>query len=173
MRLLPNLLIIGLSVGAVLCGLLVGPATTATAVTVARDDMARVSTATLKERGAITLINRVRVRKGCKELRTVASLQTSSGRHASLMARARRLSHQLPGEPTLRSRTTAAGYTDATRLGEVIAAGPTTASGAVKRWLRSSSHRALLLDCRFRAVGAGYVTAGDGSRWWTVDLGRR
>lgn len=173
MRLLLNLVTVGLSVGAVLCGLLVGPAATATPVPVAREELARVSTATLKERDVITLINRVRVRKGCKELRTLASLQTASGRHTSLMARARRLSHQLSGEPTLRNRTASAGYTNATRLGEVIAAGPTTPSGAVKRWLRSSPHRALLLDCRFRAVGAGYATAGDGGRWWTVDLGRR
>lgn len=173
MRLLLNLLTIALSVGAVLCGLLVGPAATAAPAPAARDDLARASTATLKESDLVALINRARARKGCKALRTLSELQASSGRHTTLMARARRLSHRLPGEPTLRNRTAAAGYTGATMLGEVIVAGPTTPAGALKRWMVSSPHRALLLDCRFRAVGAGYATAGDGSRWWTVNLGRR
>lgn len=177
MRPLLTLLTVSIATGAVLTGLLVGPTSTAAPAVapaaVIGADLSRASAATLKERDVITLINRARARKGCTSLRTLSSLQASSGRHTALMARARRLSHRLPGEPTLRQRTAAAGYTRAKMLGEVIAAGPRTPSGAVKRWLNSSAHRALLLDCRFRAVGAGYATGSDGSRWWTVDLGRR
>lgn len=159
----------------VLSGLLIGPTANAApaGAALAVPGPARASTAAVMERDVIVLINQARARKGCNALRTLSSLQTSSGRHDALMARARRLSHQLPGEPTLRNRVAAAGYTGARLLGEVLAAGPTTASAAVRRWLNSSTHRALLLDCRFRAVGAGYAVTSDGNRWWTVDLGRR
>lgn len=131
------------------------------------------TSASLMERDVVTLINRRRANRGCPALRVIAALQTSSGRHNNLMARARKLSHQLPGEPTLRRRTENAGYLRAKMLGEVLAVGPSTPAGAVKKWMGSSVHRAALLDCRFRAVGAGFATSSDGNRWWTVDLGRR
>lgn len=160
---------------AVLAGLLVGPATIAGPAGATTSD-SRVSLATsasLMERDVVTLINRARARKGCPALRVIAALQTASGRHDNLMARARKLSHQLPGEPTLRRRTEAAGYLRAKMLGEVLTVGPSTPAGAVKRWMGSTSHRPILLDCRFRAVGAGFTTSSNGHRWWTVDLGRR
>lgn len=160
---------------AVLAGLLAGPSAHAAppGAASAVAGPARASTAALMERDVVTLINRARARKGCVGLRVLSSLQNSSGRHDALMARARRLSHRLPGEPTLRNRVSAAGYTNARMLGEVLAAGPTTAASAVRKWMSSSTHRALLLDCRFRAVGAGYALSADGNRWWTIDLGRR
>ncbi|KRA39011.1 MULTISPECIES: CAP domain-containing protein [unclassified Nocardioides] len=158
---------------AVLSGLLIGPTAHAAPAGAASAVPARASTAALMERDVITLINQARARKGCGALRIMTSLQASSGRHDALMARARRLSHQFPGEATLRTRVAAAGYTGAKMLGEVLAAGPTTASSAVRRWMSSTIHRALLLDCRFRAVGAGYAVSADGNRWWTIDLGRR
>lgn len=164
-----------LVVPAALFGLLAGviPSAASAVISSGSSVSNRLSTAALMERDVIALINQARTRKGCNALRTMSSLQTSSGRHDALMARARRLSHQFSGEPTLRNRVAAAGYTGARMLGEVLAAGPTTASAAVRRWMNSSTHRALLLDCRFRAVGAGYAVSADGNRWWTVDLGRR
>ncbi len=173
MRVRPLLTLIGTT--AVLAGLLVGPSVSAapTGAAFVVAGPARASTADLMERDVVILINRARARRGCVALLVRSSLQTSSGRHDALMARARRLSHQLPGEATLRTRVAAAGYTNAKLLGEVLAVGPTTASAAVTRWMNSSTHRALLLDCRFRAVGAGYALSGDGNRWWTIDLGRR
>ncbi len=131
------------------------------------------STATLTmEWDAMQVINRARARSGCTALRVTSSLRVAARRHSARMARRGRLSHQLSGEPALARRVADAGYTGASMLGEVIAVGPTTGTSAVRMWLDSPRHRAILLDCRFRNVGAGVVRSGSGRHWWTVDLGR-
>lgn len=125
------------------------------------------------QRDVVATVNRVRGRHGCAPLKVVDSLRLAARRHSRLMARRGVLSHRLAGEPTLRRRTAAAGYTGATMLGETIATGGRTAGGVVRMWLDSRRHRAILLDCRFRAIGAGVAYDGAGRRWWTVDVGRR
>lgn len=132
-----------------------------------------LSTQSLLESGVVAEINRVRARAGCRSLVAVSALRVAAGRHSTLMAQRRRLSHRLSGEATLQRRTSAAGYTGATMLGEVIAVGPRSPYRVVRAWLGSAGHRALILDCRFRHLGAGVAASRDGRRWWTVDLGRR
>lgn len=132
------------------------------------------SAATLRlESETMAQVNRVRARAGCPALRVDAALRTAARRHSALMARQRTLSHRLPGEATLQRRIAAAGYGGATMLGEVVAVGPRSAYAVVAGWLRSPPHRAILLDCRFRHVGAGLAVDGRGRHWWTVDVARR
>lgn len=121
---------------------------------------------------ALAVINRTRARKGCRALSVSPALSRAALLHSRLMGQRGRLSHQLSGEAGLTTRVVRAGYTRPTRLGETIAMGPTTGAGAVSRWMRSSQHRAILLDCRFRHAGIG-VVGGRGTTWWTVDVGRR
>jgi uncharacterized protein YkwD len=65
------------------------------------------------------------------------------------------------------------------RLGEALALHPgwrPKRSVTVRRWLRSSGHRALLLSSRFRYVGAGMARGRYGSGYatiWTLQLGSR
>lgn len=132
------------------------------------------STTTLRlESDTMAQVNRVRARAGCPALRVDSGLRSAARRHSALMARQRTLSHRLPGEASLQRRIASAGYAGATMLGEVIAYGPRSAYDVVRTWLRSPPHRAILLDCRFRQVGAGLVVDGAGRYWWTVDVGRR
>lgn len=132
------------------------------------------STTTLTlEWEAMQAVNRARARSGCAGLRVTSSLRLAARRHSARMARRGSLSHQLAGEPPLARRVADAGYTGASMLGEVIATGPSSGASAVRMWLASPKHRAILLDCRFRHAGAGVVRSGTGRHWWTVDLGRR
>lgn len=124
------------------------------------------------EQRLVTQVNRERARHGCRALRHRAALQATARGHSALMARHRRLAHQLPGEAALGTRLADAGYRGARRMGEVIAAGPMSAKRVLRMWLQSPPHRRLLLDCRFRQLGAGVVEGGPGQRWWTVDLVR-
>ncbi|WGX96481.1 CAP domain-containing protein [Nocardioides sp. L-11A] len=116
-------------------------------------------------------VNGVRRKAGCRPLRPVDGLHGTALAHSAAMAAGRTLSHQVPGEASLRERIAAAGYGDASRVGEVVAMGPMSARGAVKRWLASPPHRAVLLGCRFRLAGLGVHAAGR-QLWWTVDLVR-
>lgn len=133
----------------------------------------RTSTTLRLESDTMAQVNRVRARAGCPALRVDSALRGAARRHSALMARQRDLSHQVAGEATLQRRVASAGYTGATMLGEVVAYGPRSAYDVVNSWLRSKPHRAIVLDCRFRQVGAGLVVGGDGRYWWTVDVGRR
>lgn len=174
-RVRPTLVLGTLAVLVALTGPL--PATVATPVTLSMASAGPTparSTATLgMESDAMQAINRARMRHGCAALKVTSSLRVSSRRHSARMARQGTLSHRVAGEPTLSRRVADAGYTRATMLGEVIAQGPTTGAAAVRMWLASSMHRSILLDCRFRHVGAGVVRGGNGRYWWTVDVGRR
>ena len=154
-----------LALTALLAGLLSGPAQ-------ADETATDTSFATDLERQVAILVNEVRNDSGCPALRTVPSLADSSARHSVLMARHDDLSHRLPGEESLLSRTAEAGFADAEIVGENIAVGFRSAPGVVAAWMRSPSHRAIILDCVYREIGVGTV-ATEGRRWWTMDVGRR
>lgn len=158
-----------------LAGPLAAPvSSSATTVAAATGPAPARSTATLTlEADAMSAINRARVQVGCPALRVSSALRVAARRHSARMARQGTLSHRLAGEATMARRVAEAGYTGATMLGEVIALGPTTGPSAVRMWLASSMHRSILLNCRYREVGAGVVRSGNGRHWWTVDLGRR
>jgi uncharacterized protein YkwD len=117
-------------------------------------------------------VNRVRRKAGCRPLRAVDGLHATALAHSVAMASQRTLSHQVPGEAGLRERIAAAGYADASRVGEVVAMGPMSARGALRRWLASPPHRAVLLECGFRLAGLGVHAVGR-QLWWTIDLVRR
>ncbi|MCR1781184.1 CAP domain-containing protein [Nocardioides carbamazepini] len=145
------------------------PATTWTAAA------ARVPPATDTARIEVRLLHQVngaRRKAGCRRLRPAEGLHASAAAHSTAMAAHRALTHQVPGEASLRDRIAAAGYADASRMGEVVAMGTMSARGALKRWLASPPHRAVLLDCRLRLAGLG-VHAEGRQLWWTIDLVRR
>ena len=117
-------------------------------------------------------VNVVRRQSGCRRLKSRSGLHGSATAHSGAMAAQSILSHQVSGEADLRQRIAAAGYPQAALMGEVIAMGPMSAREALRRWLDSPPHRALLLDCRMRLVGLGVQSSGD-QLWWTIDLVRR
>lgn len=129
-------------------------------------DTARIELRLLAE------VNVARRQSGCRRLKSRTGLHGSASAHSSAMAAHNSMSHQVTGEAELRERIAAAGYPQAALMGEVIAMGPMSAREALRRWLDSPPHRALLLDCRMRLVGLGVQSSAD-QLWWTIDLVRR
>ncbi len=58
------------------------------------------------------------------------------------------------------------------RLAENVAQGPKTAKEALKSWLSSAVHQKVIVG-NYGDIGVGLATAGDGSRYWTLLLGRQ
>lgn len=99
---------------------------------------------TLKERRIIAKINDIRGDHGLRKLRVGPKIQRGAHGWARHLLRTDSFHH---------SRL-------APRTGENIAWGTCswfTPRESVRAWMRSSSHRALILDRRFRTIGAGWV----------------
>jgi uncharacterized protein YkwD len=140
--------------------------------TVAEDQRSERARLTGARRKVVVLTNQRRVRHGCRPVKAVRSLNVAAQRHTRRMARADRLDHQLPGEPSVGQRLRNAGY-DWTMYGENIAYGYPTARAVVRAWMRSAGHRRNILTCRFRHIGVGLAWTGSGRPYWTQDFGRR
>jgi uncharacterized protein YkwD len=127
----------------------------------------------------LCLVNHERAEHGLKPLRLDAKLRRAAERHARDMARRRYFAHERPGGPDLTERLRRAGWRGR-GAGEVIAYGCESASSArtaVRGWMLSPPHRAILLDGRFRRAGPGMarrppVDCGRGATW-VLDVGRR
>ncbi|MEU1115664.1 MULTISPECIES: CAP domain-containing protein [unclassified Streptomyces] len=116
-------------------------------------------------------INRHRAGAGCAPVRLRASLSRSAREHSADMSDHERLTHLGTDGSRPLERMGEAGYRPR-RAGEVIAAGPRTPEAAVRAWMRSPSHRAVVLSCPYTDAGVG-VTRGSGGPWWTLDLAAR
>ena len=112
-------------------------------------------------------INEVRGQHGLRPLRSSGSLAGSSQRFAEDLMRLDVLQH--------RSRPS----TSYPNAGEVLAMHPGSATrvgSTVGQWMRSPSHRAVLLSRSFREMGAGVARGrfGRGAAViWVVQVGRR
>jgi uncharacterized protein YkwD len=112
-------------------------------------------------------LNEVRADHGLRKLRFSPSLQRSARRYSREMLARDRFGHR----PSIRmSRRFSP-------RGEVLAmndgSNPDVVA-TVQRWLRSSSHRAAILNRSMRRVGAGVATGdyrGDTATLWTVHVG--
>lgn len=67
-----------------------------------------------------------------------------------------------------------AGYDWAT-WGEIIAAGYSSAAGAVNGWWNSPGHKAIMLSSRYEDFGVGYAWNPNSTyrHYWTVVFGKR
>jgi uncharacterized protein YkwD len=102
-------------------------------------------------------INRVRGRHGLAPVSAHARLTRMARSFARTMVARRFFSHVGPGGATLGARQRAAGYRGRA-IGEVLAWGEgryASPRAAVRSWLRSPPHRAILLGRDYRDVGAG------------------
>jgi uncharacterized protein YkwD len=116
----------------------------------------------------VDAVNRQRARADCKPVRLKTSLNRAAQRHSGDMARRQRLAHTGSDGSSPASRMRDAGYHPG-HIPENIAAGPGTPESAVRTWLDSPEHRAIILTCRYIHAGVGVAT-GDGGPWWTLDL---
>jgi hypothetical protein len=112
------------------------------------------------ERGLFDLLNHERVAHNLPELKWDDALFKAARKHALLMLDLNILEHQLPGEPGLEERITAAGARF-TFIAENIAIGQDAAT-IHNGWMHSPGHRANILSPRATSVGIAVVrgTAG-------------
>lgn len=114
------------------------------------------------ERAVVCLINRKRANHGERKLEVNGDLGQAAGKHSRYMKRHGCFSHQCRGEPDLGSRLRRSGYLKrgSAGYGENIAwggGGLGTPRNIVESWMRSSGHRANILDRDFEHIGIGVV----------------
>jgi len=124
----------------------------------------------------ICAVNAARRERARPPLKLHADLARAARRHARDMVRRRYFSHVSPRGRTMVDRLRAVGYlgqpTRVWAAGEVLAwwAGEgRTAAATVDAWMRSPSHRRVLLGRAYREIGVGIAPGtpigGPGSTW--------
>jgi uncharacterized protein YkwD len=113
--------------------------------------------------------NKAREDAGCPPLRADTDLILASVRQSGYMAVTRTFSHFGAGGSTFVTRAQAAGYEQPS--GENIAWGFRDSADVMAAWLASPPHRANILNCDARSIGAGVRLAVDGTPYYTQVFG--
>ena len=126
----------------------------------------------------ICLLNEERTSRGMRRLRANAKLRRAADRHSRAMKARDFFDHTSPSGTTMLGRIKAAGYlrgADAFRVGENIAWGTqnlATPAEIVESWMESPGHRDNILNRRFRDIGVGLASGGQGA-YYTTNFGTR
>lgn len=118
----------------------------------------------------VRLVNVARAAAGCGALRVDSRLTTAARLHSEDMALRNYFSHTSLDGRSPWDRIQAQGYTAGS--GENIAAGYATPAAVMDAWMKSSGHRANILNCASRAIGVGLGRGGSYGTYWTQDFGR-
>ena len=116
-------------------------------------------------------INRRRAQYNLPALITDGRLRAIAHQHNGVMDSQNCFAHECPGEPSLGTRLSSAGYRSGS---EIIGRGCSTVTCMVNAWMDSDPHRAIILSdmthigCAFDDYSAGYYLG----IFWTCDFGR-
>jgi uncharacterized protein YkwD len=136
------------------------------------------------EKTMLRLINNARVARGLARVRVASPLHSAALAHSRDMIARDYFAHSSLDGATIAARARRAGYTTSGwsrwSVGEVIAWG-TSSRGAprsiFRAWMRSYSHRKIILAKNWRDVGIGCARGNykgfPGVIMYTVDFGRR
>lgn len=125
------------------------------------------------ELGIRQCANSRRTAAGMKPLATGARLGQAARYHAQKMAKAPFFSHVDPSGRGPADRIALfAGSGAFSATGENIAAGQRSPRGVCRAWMRSSGHRANILNGAFTHVGGGFAFGGPYGRYYVMELGR-
>lgn len=118
------------------------------------------------ERDVIELVNQERAKHGLKPLKANWELSRVARFKSDDMRDRNYFNHQSPtyGSPFSMIRAFGISFSTA---GENIAAGQTTAWQVMQSWLKSSGHRANILNEGFTEIGVGYSQGGSYRTYWT------
>ncbi len=122
------------------------------------------------EQQLVQLLNLERARAGLPSLKVDDRLTQAARAHSRLMAQAKQLSHQFPGELPLSKRLAAANLrfnSDAENV-----AYDYSVQAAHEGLMHSPPHRANILSPQYNTVGVGVVRSGD-VLWVTQDFAHR
>jgi len=112
------------------------------------------------ERMLLDLANQARAGSGAPRLMLDAGMNQAARAHAETMFAARRISHQVEGEPALPQRLGTATHAQLDQEAENVALDFSAANGH-KHLMLSPPHRANLLNPAYNVVGFGVVRSGD------------
>jgi uncharacterized protein YkwD len=118
------------------------------------------------ERLLLALVNAARAQYGCPAVRLDRRLSAAAAGHTQDMARNDLFSHTGSNDSTPLDRAEALGYPGG--VSENIARGYATPRAVMAGWLASPPHRANILSCSARVMGAAYIPGG---QWWTEMFG--
>jgi uncharacterized protein YkwD len=125
-----------------------------------------------QETEVIRLVNVERDKAGCGSVRLNTKLRTAMrlhvqelGTHGDLY-----ISHVSDDGRDFVARAKEQGYSDPG--GENVARGQRDAADVMTSWMNSEGHRANILNCSFKALGAGAVKGVDGTIVWGQLFGR-
>jgi uncharacterized protein YkwD len=125
------------------------------------------------------LVGRIRADRGLAPLTRSTALEVVAQRHGVDMVARRYFAHVSPSGGTVDKRARRAGYLTGPCwiLGEDLGWAPPSVASAqavVDAWMESPSHRAVILDPRFREIGVGLVAGapvgGEGATF-VLELG--
>ena len=97
-------------------------------------------------------------------------LHIAAQKHAEWMAKNNTMSHTGEGRSTFSSRIKQAGYNPQTG-GENVAMGYSTTAAVFNGWMKSSGHRANIVNSAYKDVGFGLATSKNGSKYWCANFG--
>lgn len=117
------------------------------------------------QRQARVLTNEERADHDRVRLRKQACVQRFARRHARRMAAEEEMFHQDLGRVMRRC--------DLSRVGENVAYGYPTGRAVVRAWMKSSGHRANILERRYRLLGMATRRDDDGDMYAVQVFGRR
>ena len=121
-----------------------------------------------------SLINDYRQQHGLSQLILSSALSRSAAWKAQNMADNNYFAHDdTPIGRRWLDRIRACGYAANTFIGENIAAGDSTAAGALNIWRTSPGHNAQMLNDTYHAIGVGraYNRGSDSGWYWVTDFG--
>ena len=141
-------------------------------------------TLTKPERQLLTLINKARAKRHLPALRVSAKLERAARSHSSEMIEKDYFDHSSFDGESFSARLIRFGYTQtgctSWMVGENLAYGVGllgTPQGAMKAWMASKPHRALIFNKRARQAGigraAGEFQGNEGTFMFTLDVGKR
>lgn len=121
----------------------------------------------------LMLINDFRAGRGLDPLGLSAPLGAAATAKSEEMAREDYFAHIAPSGETPRDLVVAHGYEHNTATGENLAAGHERAQATFAQWRDSPSHRELMLDEAFTAVGIAraYNVETEYDWYWTAEFG--
>ncbi|MEI5102667.1 CAP domain-containing protein [Streptomyces sp. PmtG] len=116
----------------------------------------------------LVLVNAERKKAGCGPLRLDRRVRAAAQAHAKDMAARDYYDHTSPEGKSAGDRMRKAGYR-AGAWGENIHKGPKGPKTAMRDWMRSSGHRANILNCAYKDFGAGVSLKANGP-WWVQNF---
>ncbi|MBA3906803.1 MAG: CAP domain-containing protein [Pseudonocardiales bacterium] len=118
----------------------------------------------------LRLVNAQRLKAGCRAVTLDSRLTAAAAGHASDMAVRNYFSHTSKSGATFVDRIEAQGYS--APKSENIAAGQASVTAVMNAWIKSSGHRANILDCSATQMGAASAKGGNYGIYWVQDFGR-